>query len=40
LLAPSRHGRVIDVAVKLFGGAFGIVVGHVVQRRRGSRNNH
>jgi VanZ family protein len=32
LLTPSRHGRVIDVAVKLLGGGFGIVVGILLQR--------
>ena len=33
VLSPSRHGRVIDVVVKLAGGGFGIVVGTLVQRR-------
>jgi len=39
LLAPSRHGRVIDVAVKLIGGSFGILVGSALQRRWLSRPN-
>lgn len=33
VLSPSRHGRVIDVAVKLAGGGFGIVVCALAQRR-------
>jgi VanZ family protein len=39
LLAPSRHGRVIDVAVKLVGGGFGIVVGTLLKRRWPFRND-
>jgi VanZ family protein len=37
LLAPSRHGRVIDVAVKLLGAGAGITLGSLLQRRWGSR---
>lgn len=37
LLAPSRHGRVIDVAVKLLGAGAGIVIGSLIQRRWGAR---
>ena len=40
LLAPSRHGRVIDVAVKLFGASFGIAAGTLLRRRwRSGRNS-
>lgn len=37
LLAPSRHGRVIDVLVKLVGSGFGIAIGALLQRLRGFR---
>ena len=40
LFAPSRHGRVIDVAVKLFGASFGIAAGTLLRRRwRSGRNS-
>jgi VanZ family protein len=39
LLAPSRHGRVMDLAVKLIGGGFGILIGSKLQRRWASRSN-
>lgn len=32
LVAPSRHGRVIDVAVKLVGACFGLLAGVLVTR--------
>lgn len=32
LLSPSRHGRVFDLAVKLFGGGLGIVAGIIARR--------
>ena len=35
LVQPSRHGRVIDVMVKLVGGGFGRAAG--TSRRRGTR---
>lgn len=38
LMAPSRHGRVIDVAVKLVGAGAGIVIGWLVNRARSLRN--
>ena len=31
---PSRHGRVLDAAVKLAGGGVGLVAGWLVTRRR------
>ncbi len=34
VLEPSRHGRVIDLLVKLAGGGFGLLAGHVVNRLR------
>ncbi len=34
LMQPSRHGRLVDVAVKLVGGAAGIIAGWFVTRRR------
>jgi hypothetical protein len=34
LFAPSRHGRVIDVLVKLFGGSVGIAAGYIFNRLR------
>ena len=39
VLSPSRHGRVIDVLVKLAGGGFGIVIGTLVEHRWGSRRD-
>ena len=32
LVQPSRHGRVVDVAVKLVGAGFGLAAGAVVRR--------
>ena len=34
VLEPSRHGRVVDVAVKLVGAAFGLAIGWFATRRR------
>lgn len=34
LMQPSRHGRVIDVAVKLCGGAAGLAAGWLAARLR------
>jgi VanZ family protein len=34
LFAPSRHGRLVDVLVKLVGGSFGIAAGHLFNRIR------
>ena len=34
LITPSRHGRVVDAAVKLVGGSFGIACGHALNRIR------
>jgi VanZ family protein len=33
LVQPSRHGRIIDVAVKLIGGGFGLVTGALFEWR-------
>jgi hypothetical protein len=33
LVQPSRHGRVVDVAVKLAGGGFGLAAGALFTRR-------
>ena len=32
LVQPSRHGRVIDVMVKLVGGGFGLAAGTILTR--------
>lgn len=37
LVSPSRHGRIADLAVKLFGGGAGLLVGHFVNKRRAAR---
>ncbi|RYE09884.1 MAG: hypothetical protein EOP22_07585 [Hyphomicrobiales bacterium] len=37
LLSPSRHGRLIDVAVKLTGGGIGIAAGWLLWRWRPQR---
>ena len=34
VLEPSRHGRVVDLAVKLVGAAIGLGLGWLVMRRR------
>ena len=34
LAAPSRHGRLLDVAVKLAGGGFGLIAGWLMSRLR------
>jgi VanZ family protein len=34
LIAPSRHGRIVDVVVKLIGGSFGIAAGYIFNRLR------
>lgn len=34
VLAPSRHGRLVDVAVKLVGGGIGLVAGWAATRLR------
>jgi hypothetical protein len=34
LVEPSRHGRLVDVAVKLIGGGFGVAAGNVLNRLR------
>lgn len=34
LASPSRHGRVIDLAVKLAGGGFGLACGYILSRVR------
>jgi hypothetical protein len=34
LASPSRHGRVIDLAVKLIGGGFGLLAGWALSRYR------
>lgn len=33
LAAPSRHGRLVDVAVKLIGGGVGLAIGWFAERR-------
>lgn len=40
LVSPSRHGRVIDVAVKLVGASVGIAGGWLLNRRRASHIKH
>lgn len=37
LVSPSRHGRLIDVAVKLMGGSFGLALGALTRRFRQNR---
>jgi VanZ family protein len=37
LLAPSRHGRWLDVSVKLIGASAGLVAGWFASRTRGPR---
>lgn len=37
LLAPSRHGRWVDAAVKLIGGSVGLVAGWLANRARRPR---
>ena len=32
LVSPSRHGRVVDVAVKLLGGGIGLAGGRLLNR--------
>lgn len=34
VLEPSRHGRPVDLLVKLVGGGFGLICGHLVNRLR------
>lgn len=34
VLEPSRHGRLIDFAVKAIGGAAGILAGYLINRVR------
>jgi VanZ family protein len=34
LFSPSRHGRLVDVMVKLLGVAAGLAIGYVVSLRR------
>lgn len=34
IVQPSRHGRVVDVIVKLAGGAAGLALGWLLTRRR------
>ena len=34
LVEPSRHGRVLDLAVKLVGGSFGLACGYLLNRLR------
>lgn len=34
VLAPSRHGRLVDVAVKLVGGTLGLAVGWAAMHLR------
>lgn len=38
LASPSRHGRLIDVAVKLAGAGAGLALGWLAVRLRGSRS--
>lgn len=38
LLSPSRHGRLIDVAVKTVGAAVGIALGWLAARRWRARH--
>jgi hypothetical protein len=38
LAAPSRHGRVIDMAVKLAGGSFGLFCGWLLAAWRARRD--
>jgi VanZ family protein len=40
LVAPSRHGRLIDVVVKLAGGGFGLAIGWLINRARRARIKH
>lgn len=37
LMAPSRHGRVVDVAVKLTGAVAGLGIGWLINRSRRGR---
>jgi hypothetical protein len=37
VLEPSRHGRMVDLAVKIVGGGAGIVVGQIVSMVRAKR---
>lgn len=34
MVEPSRHGRLIDAAVKLTGGVIGLAAGHLLNRVR------
>ena len=34
ILTPSRHGRAFDAALKLAGGAAGLLIGYLAQRLR------
>lgn len=34
LVEPSRHGRIVDLAVKLVGGSFGLACGWMLHRLR------
>jgi VanZ family protein len=40
LVSPSRHGRIIDVAVKLIGGGLGLVAGWLLVKLRSRRTDH
>jgi len=41
LAAPSRHGRLLDLAVKLVGGGIGLAAGWALaQRAKGRRIKH
>jgi len=37
LMSPSRHGRIVDVLVKLSGAVAGLGIGWLVNRRRRTR---
>ena len=37
LMSPSRHGRLVDVAVKLTGAGVGLALGWLLVRLRGTR---
>lgn len=38
VLEPSRHGRIVDAAVKLLGGAVGLAFGALMSRARRPQN--
>ena len=40
LMSPSRHGRLVDVAVKLLGAATGLAMGWLLVRFRNNRTDH